>query len=100
LIYHKKYLIVKLLIENLSKYELMGIYRPQAYCKGAKGYSCECQVELFKKPIEPGKSEVLKAVLVNPVGFGDHLHEGSLLTLRNGIDLEAKAIVLEIIGYK
>ncbi|MCE3278415.1 MAG: hypothetical protein K0S44_606 [Bacteroidetes bacterium] len=100
MIYSKKYLIVKLLIENLSKYELMGIYRPQAYCKGAKGYSSECQVELFKKPIEPGKSEVLKAVLVNPVGFGEHLHEGSLLTLRNGIDVEAKAIVLEIIGYK
>jgi hypothetical protein len=100
MIYSKKYLIVKLLIENLSKYELMGIYRPQAYCKGAKGYSSECQIELYKKPIEPGKSEVVKGVLVNPLGFGDHLKQGSLLTLRNGLDVEAKAIVLEIVGYK
>lgn len=98
--YHKKYLIVKLLLENISKYELMGIYRPQAYVKGAKGYSSECQIELYKKPIEPGKSEVLKAVLLNPVGFGEHLKQGSLLTLRNGIDIEAKAVVLEITGYQ
>jgi hypothetical protein len=100
MIYHKKYLIVKLLIENLSKYELMGIYRPQAYVQGAKGYSSECQIELYKKAIEPGKSEVINAVLLNPLGFGDHLKQGSLLTLRNGIDIEAKAVVLEIVGYK
>lgn len=77
----------------------MGIYRPQAYVQGAKGYSSECQIELYKKSIEPGKSEVLKAVLLNPVGFGEHLKQGSLLTLRNGIDIEAKAVVLEIVGY-
>ena len=100
MIYSKKYLVVKLLIENVSKYELMGIYRPQAYVQGAKGYSSECQVELYKKPIEPGKSEVLNAVLVNPLGFGDHLKEGSLMTLKNGLDTEAKAMVLEIVGYK
>ncbi|MCW3084571.1 MAG: hypothetical protein JWP12_1937 [Bacteroidetes bacterium] len=100
MIYSKKYLVVKLLIENVSKYELMGIYRPQAYVQGAKGYSSECQVELYKKPIEPGKSEVLNAVLVNPLGFGDNLKEGSLMTLKNGLDTEAKAMVLEIIGYK
>ncbi len=100
MIYHQKYLIVKLLIENVSRYELMGIYRPQAYVKGAKGYSSECQIELYKKPIEPGKSEVLNALLVSPVGFGEHLKQGSLLTLRNGLDIEAKAVVLKIIGYK
>jgi hypothetical protein len=100
MIYSKKYLIVKLLIENLSKYELMGIYRPQAYVQGAKGYSSECQMELYKKAIEPGKSEVINAVFLNPIGFGDHLKQGSLLTLRNGIDIEAKAVVLEIIGYR
>lgn len=100
MIYLKKYLIVKLLIENLSKYELMGIYRPQATCKGAKGYSTECQIELYKKPIEPRESTVLNAVLYAPHGFGEHLIQGSLLTLRNGLDIEAKAVVLEIIGYK
>ncbi len=100
MIYLKKYLIVKLLIENLSKYELMGIYRPQATCKGAKGYSTECQIELYKKPIEQGESAVLNAVLYAPHGFGEHLKQGSLLTLRNGLDIEAKVVVLEIIGYK
>lgn len=89
-----------MLIENVSKYELMGIYRPQAYVKGAKGYSTECQIELYKKPIEQGESLVLNAVLFAPHGFGVHLKQGSLLTLRNGLDIEAKAVVLEIVGYK
>ena len=97
--YLKKYLIVKLLVENLSKYELMGIYRPQAYCMGAKSYSTECQIELYKKPIEPGESAVLNAVLFAPHGFGHYLKQGSLLTLRNGLHIEAKALVLEIVGY-
>jgi hypothetical protein len=98
MIYHKKYLKVKLLIENVCKYELMGIYRPQAYLAGVKKYCTECQIELYKKPIEPGQSAVLNAVLFAPHGFGEHLQQGSLLTLRNGLDIEAKAIVLEIIG--
>jgi hypothetical protein len=100
MIYHKKYLIVKLLIENVSKYELMGVYRPLAYVKGAKGYASECQIDLFKKPIAPGTTEVLNAVFLSPVGFGEHLKQGSLVTLRNGLDIEAKAVVLEIVGYK
>jgi hypothetical protein len=99
MIYHKKYLQVKLLIENVSKYELMGIYRPQAYLQGAGKYCTECQINLFKKPIEPGKTEILTAVLYAPHGYGDKLIAGSLLTLRNGLDTEAKATVLEIIGY-
>ena len=100
MVYLKKYLIVKLLIENVSNYELMGIYRPQAYVQGAKSYSTECQIELYKKPIEQGQTAVLNAVLYAPVGFGEHLREGSLVTLQNGTDIEAKAVVLEIVGYK
>jgi len=100
LIYHKKYLIVTLLVENLSRYELMGIYRPSAYVQGVKNYCTECQIELYKKPIEPGQSVVLKALLFAPHGFGEHLKQGSLLTLRNGTTIEAKALVLEIVGYK
>lgn len=96
MIYAKKYLRVKLLLENVSDYELKGIYRPQAYVQGAKNYCTECQIELLKKPLDPGKSEVIGAVLVSPVGFGDHLKEGSLMTLKNGLDTEAKAIVLGI----
>ena len=100
MIYYKKYLIVKLLVENLSTYELMGIYRPSAYLEGVKNYCTECQIELFKKPLEQGQSIVINALLFAPHGFGDHLKQGSLLTLRNGITTEAKALVLEILGYK
>lgn len=100
MIYYKKYLQVRLLLENVCKYELTGVYRPQAYIKEAGNYCTECQMELFKKPIEPGESLVINAVLLSPHGFGEHLKQGSLLTLRNGLDIEAKAVVLEIIGYQ
>ncbi|MDQ3048923.1 MAG: hypothetical protein M3R27_15340 [Bacteroidota bacterium] len=99
MVYLKKYLKVKFLLENLSKYELMGIYRPQASVKGGKSYSTECQFELYKKPIEPGESVVITGVLFAPHGFGEHLKPGSLVTLRNGLEIEAKAVVLEILGY-
>ena len=99
MIYYKKYLKVKILIENVTKYELMGIYRPQAYVKGAKSYGTECQIEFYKKPLEQNESRVTNAVLFAPHGFGEHLKQGSLLTLRNGLDIEDKAVVLEILGY-
>jgi hypothetical protein len=100
MIYHKKYLVVKLLIENVCKHELMGFYRPQAYLKGIKNYCTECQIELIKKAIEPGESLVINAVLLVPLGFGENLQQGSLLHLQNGLNIEAKAAVLEIMGYK
>lgn len=100
MIYNRKYLAVKLLVENVGKYELMGIYRPQAYLKGMNDYCTECQIELFKKPVEAGETAVVNAVLFAPHGFGEHLQQGSLLHLQNGLDIEAKAVVLEIIGYK
>ena len=100
MIYLKKYLPVKLLIENVSKYELMGIYRPQAYIKESKSYNTECQIEFYKKPLEQGESRVINAVLFAPHGYGEHLKQGSLLTLRNGTEIEAKAVVLEILDYK
>lgn len=100
MVYLNKYLQVKLLVENVCNYELKGIYRPQAYVAGAKNYCTECQMELYKKGIAPGETEVVKAVLFAPHGFGAHLKQGSLVTLRNGLDVEAKAVVLEIVGYK
>lgn len=96
MIYLKKYLRVKLLIENISSYELMGIYRPQAYIKESKSYCTECQIEFFKKPLEKGESRVINGVLFAPHGYGEHLKQGSLLTLRNGLNVEAKAVVLEL----
>ena len=98
MIYLKKYLRVKLLVENVSKYELMGIYRPQGYIKESKSYSTECQIEFFKKPLKQNESRVINAVLFAPHGYGEHLKQGSLLTLRNGLDVEAKAVVLEIMN--
>lgn len=98
--YHKKYLKLKLLVENVCKYELMGIYRPLAYLKGSDKYCTECQMELLKKPIEPGETAVVNAVLFAPHGFGDQLKQGSLLHLQNGLEIEAKAVVLEIMGDK
>lgn len=100
MIYHQKYLLLKVLLENVGKYSLSGIYRPQAYLTGAGRYCTECQIELIKKPLEPGENIVVKAVLLAPHGFGVHLKEGSLLTLRNGLDIEAKALVLEIVNDK
>ena len=76
----------------------MGIYRPQAYIKGAKSYCTECQFEFYKKRLEQGESRVINAVLFAPHGYGEHLKQGSLLTLRNGLDVEAKAVVLEIMN--
>lgn len=99
MIYFKKYLKVKLLIENVSNYELMGIYRPHAYIKESKSYNTECQIEFHKAPLERGEARVINAVLFAPHGFGEHLKQGSLLTLRNGFTIEAKATVLEIVGY-
>lgn len=96
MIYHKKYLPLKLLIENVCTYELKGIYRPQAYIKEVKNYCTECQIEMYKKTLFPGDSIVLTAALFAPHGFGEHLKQGSLLTLQNGLEVEAKAVVLEI----
>lgn len=100
MIYHKKYLPVKLLVENISKYELMGIYRPQAYIKGMKKYCTECQINLFKSPIEPAQTAIVNAVLFAPHGFGEHLKQGTLLHLQNGLTIEAKAIVLDIMDQQ
>jgi hypothetical protein len=96
MIYHQKYLRAKLLVENLTKHDLKGIYRPQAYVQGAGGYCTELQFEIMKEPIRAGETAVLTGVFFAPHGFGEHLKAGSLVTLRNGLDIEAKAMVLEI----
>jgi hypothetical protein len=100
MIYQKKYLVVKLLLQNVCEKEINGIYRPQAYLKGGGSYCTECQIEIWKKPIGPKDSLVLNAVLYAPHGFGDKLNQGSLLILRNGLEIEAEGVILEIIGYK
>lgn len=94
--YHKKYLPIKVLLENVSKYALSGIYRPQAYIAEVGSYCTECQIELIKNPLELGENCVIRAVLFAPHGFGEYLKTGVVLILKNGLDIEAKALVLEI----
>lgn len=99
MIYSKKYLRINVLVENVTTKTLSGIYRPQVYIKNTISYCTECQLELIKKGIEPGEEAVVPAVLLAPYGFGEDLKVGTLLQFQNGLDVEATAIILAIIGY-
>ncbi|MBN8703848.1 MAG: hypothetical protein J0M08_12340 [Bacteroidetes bacterium] len=94
--YHKKYLPITILFESFRLKPIRAIFRPHAYIDGASKYSCECQIDSPKKEIYKGDELVLKATLLSPVGFGEHLKIGTLLTLRDGVEVVGKAVVLEI----
>ena len=96
MIHHQKYLRIKILLESLGQNPIRGIFRPDAYIDGATGYCTECQIDNIPVEIKTGDKAVLDAVLRSPVGFGEHLREGVMLNLRNGVELVGKAIVLEI----
>lgn len=98
MIYHQKYLTIKILFESLREQTIRGFYRPHAYIDGKTKYGTECQIDIIKEDIKKGDQIVLTAVLLAPVGFGEHLKEGSLLTLKNGVYVEGKAIVLAIVS--
>lgn len=100
MIYRKNNLLVKILFENLRKRPVIGIYRPQAYIVGATKYCTTCKFDLFKKEIKQGEKVVFDTILEAPKGFGHHLKEGTLLTIKEGLDVVGKAIVLDIIGYE
>lgn len=99
MIYSKNNLIVKIFFENLRKRPVYGVFRPQAYIDGATKYCTTCRFNLLKKEIKQGDKIVFDTILEAPKGFEHHLKEGTLLTIREGLDLVGKAIVLEIIGY-
>jgi translation elongation factor EF-Tu-like GTPase len=95
-IYSVPLLPLIVLFESSRRKPIFGIYRPQAYIKGAKGYCSVIRFELFKKEVMPGDQVVVPAVLEAPVGFGKKLRPGVLLTIKDGLDEVGKAIVLEI----
>ena len=99
MIYQNKPLLIRILYENTHKNSVFGIYRPQAYIKEAGNYCTVCRIDILKQEIKQGKNIVINAILEAPVGFGEHLTEGTLLSLRSGLDEEGRAIVLEVINY-
>src|ERR1039457_2136005 len=100
MIYRKNNLLITIFFENLRKHPVGGIYRPQAYFDGSTKYCTTCKFDLFKREIKHGEKIVFDTILEAPKGFGHHLKEGTLLTIREGLDIVGKAIVLEIIGYE
>jgi len=100
MIYRQNNLVVKILFENLRKSPITGVYRPQAYIDGSTKYCTVCKFDVFKKEIKQGDKIVFETILEAPKGFGHRLKEGALLTIREGLDVVGKAIVLDIIGYQ
>lgn len=99
MIYHKNLLVIKILFENISDRKIFGVYRPSAYLKEAGIFFTTCRMDILKKEIHAGESTVMTALLESPKGFGEHLKEGAVLSIRNGVVEEGRALVLEIAGY-
>ena len=99
MIYQQNNLCIKILFENLQKRTISGIYRPQAYIDGLTKYCTTCKFDILNKEIKQGEKVVLDTLLEAPKGFGHHLKEGTLLTIREGLEIIGKAIILEIEGY-
>lgn len=99
MLYSNNNLVLTLLIENTSKKNLFGIFRPSAYMKESGNYFSALKIDLFKKPIEPGDDCVVTGILEAPVGYGNHIKEGTLMILKNGYDEVARAVILEINGF-
>jgi hypothetical protein len=99
MIYENKPLLVKILFANTYKKPIFGIYRPSAYIKESGNFCSICKFDLFKKEIEPGNDLVFNIIIESPAGYGEHLKKGALMSIRNGLDEEGRALILEIIGY-
>ncbi|HEV7231162.1 MAG TPA: hypothetical protein VGO45_07535 [Bacteroidia bacterium] len=99
MIYSSPLLILTVLFENFRRKPVFGVYRPQAYIRESGSYCSNIRLDQFRQEIKPGDQVVIQAVLEAPVGYGKHLKAGTLLTIKDGLDLVGKAIVLEIVGY-
>jgi hypothetical protein len=99
MIYHRNLLVIKILFENTSKKNIFGVYRPSAYLPGAGSFFTTLRLDIFKKEIEPGDSVVLTGILESPAGFGEYLKVGCVISVRSGLDEQARAMVMEILGY-
>ncbi|MFI5150323.1 MAG: hypothetical protein ACHQRM_11370 [Bacteroidia bacterium] len=96
MIYSKPLLEIEILFVSFRKKLISGVYRPHAYIKEVKRYCSTIRLDQFKRDIAFGDQVVMPAVIEAPVGFGKHLKTGVLLTIKDGLDVVGKAIVLEI----
>ena len=99
MIYHRKLLAIKIVFENTSKKKIFGVHRPSAYMRETGSFFTTMRMDILKNEIEPKDDKVLIVILESPAGFGEHLKPGALLIIRNGMDEEGRAVVLEILGY-
>lgn len=99
LIYQNKPLVVRLLFENFRSKPVYGVFRPQVYMEETGTYSSNLIFDIFKKEILPKQKVVREVLLESPAGFGEYLREGALFTVKEGLDIVGKAILLEVIGY-
>lgn len=99
MIYENKLLVVRILFENFRKRPVSGAFRPQAYLDETGNYSSNLRFNIFNKEIKQGEKVVFETILESPVGFGENLREGALFTIKEGLDIVGKAILLEVVGY-
>ena len=99
MIYHKNLLVIKIIFENISKKIIFGVYRPSAYMKETGNFFTTVRMDILKKEIAPDDDVVMNVILESPAGFGEYLKEGALLSIRNGLEEEGRAIVLQILEY-
>ncbi len=99
MIYQNKLLVIRILFESFQKKPIYGVFRPQAYMEETGHYSSHLRFNLFKKEVKQHQKVVFETILESPVGFGEHLREGALLIIKEGLDIVGKAILLEVIGY-
>lgn len=97
MIIYTKPLVIRILFENTQKSVISGISRPTVYLNETGNYSSIARFNLLDKEIKKGDKLIFDTIIDSPVGFGKHLHEGALLTVKNGLDEIGKAIVLDIL---
>ena len=99
MVYQNKLLVVRILFESFRKKPIYGAFRPQAYMEETGNYSSNLRFNIFKKEIKQNQKAVFETILESPVGFDEHLREGALFIIKDGLDTIGKAILLEVVGY-
>ncbi len=97
MIYKNKLLKIRILFESFQKKPIYGVSRPQAYMQETGDYCSNLRFNIFKKEIKQGQKVVFETILESPVGFGEHLREGALFIIKEGLDTVGKGILLEVL---
>lgn len=98
MIYSNKLLKIRILFESFRKKPIYGVFRPQAYMHETGDYCSNLRFNIFKKEIKQGQKVVFETILESPVGFGEHLCEGALFIIKEGLDTIGKGILLEVLA--